>query len=61
MIDPDYDLQYEDILDMIEAYSFEGLFTEAVGPDVRLQAEVLLDMHHMGLIDLGVYVDNDYE
>lgn len=61
MIDPDYDLQYEDILDMIEAYGFEGLFMDAIGSNVNLQATVLLDMHHIGLIDLGVYVEDDYE
>jgi len=60
VLDPEIDLRYEDVLDMIETYGFEGLFTDAVGPDVRLQAEVLLDMHHIGLIDLGVFVD-DYD
>lgn len=60
MFDPEIDLHYEDVLDMIEAYGFEGLFTDAIGPDVRLQAEVLLDMHHIGLIDLGMFVD-DYD
>lgn len=61
MIDPDHDLQYEDILDMIEAYGFEGLIRDATGPDINLQATVLLDMHHMGLVNLGVYVEDDYE
>ena len=61
MYDPNIDLEYEDVLDMIEAYGFEGLFRDAVGSDLRLQAEVLLDMHHMGLVNLGVYVEDDYE
>lgn len=60
MIDPEYDLHYEDVLDMIEAYSFEGLVKEVTGTNMHLQAEMLLDMHNMGLVDLGAYTQDDY-
>tara|TARA_B100000424_G_C22915704_1_gene487221 strand:+ start:1089 stop:1268 length:180 start_codon:yes stop_codon:yes gene_type:complete len=53
------DIQYEDVLDMLEAYGVEGLLHEIIESDPRLQAAVIHDMHNLGMVDLGAFVEDD--